>query len=146
MEATFAIVLFVVAGAAIAFAVYTLGGWGDNWSHIGKGGLSMDEPVNVPGPAPGSPAARAEAEAEVRQMVQAKSDRRIARGEEPLDVEAEVLALIGTSGGGGASDDPQLREEVRQLVEARNHRRMKKGEDPLDVDAEVERQLRELGV
>ena len=145
MEATFAIVLFVVAFGAVVFAAYTLGGWRDNWSHIGKGGLSLDEPDNVPGPPAGSPAARAEAEAEVRQMVEAKSHRRVAKGGEPLDIDAEVAALLGPPAGAGA-DDPGLRDEVRQLVEARNHRRMKKGEEPLDVDSEVERRMRELDV
>lgn len=142
MEATFAIVIFVVAGLAIAFAVWTLGGWSDNWGQIGKGGLSLDEPDLIPGPAAGSPAAHAEAEEEVRQMLQAKSDRRVSKGGAPLDIDAEVLTLMGPSTGSRAADDAGIREEVRQLVEARNHRRAKKGEEPLDVDAEVQALLR----
>jgi hypothetical protein len=82
----------------------------------------------------------AEAREEIRQMLEAKSARRQARGEEPLDVEAEIQKLT-TPGG----DDPALREEVRQLVVARNERRLRQGKEPLDVDAEVERQLRSLG-
>ena len=74
-------------------------------------------------------------------MLEAKSRRREARGEAPLDVQAELAAL--TSGGGG--HDPALREEVRQLVIARNERRLRQGKEPLDVDTEVERQLRDLG-
>jgi hypothetical protein len=81
------------------------------------------------------------AQEEIRQMLQAKSERRVARGEAPLDVEAEVAAL--TRGSPGA--DPALREEVRQLVVARNERRMRQGKEPLDVDAEIERQLEALG-
>jgi hypothetical protein len=77
-------------------------------------------------------------------MVEAKSHRRVAKGGEALDIDAEVAALLGPPAGPGA-EDPALREEVRQLVEARNHRRMKKGEEPLDVDTEVERQMRDLG-
>jgi hypothetical protein len=83
----------------------------------------------------------AEAREEIRQMLEAKSARREARGEAPLDVEAELAALTR----GAPGEDRELREEVRQLVIARNERRMRKGEEPLDVDAEVERQLRSLG-
>jgi hypothetical protein len=81
------------------------------------------------------------AQEEIRQMLEAKSARREARGEAPLDVEAELRSLSSPS----AQADPGLREEVRQLVEARNERRLRQGKEPLDVDAEVERQLRELG-
>ncbi|HEY1594137.1 MAG TPA: hypothetical protein VGF74_01975, partial [Thermoleophilaceae bacterium] len=85
-------------------------------------------------------AARAEAEAEIRQLVEAKSARREARGEPPLDVDAEVAALTRPQG-----HDEALRDEVRQLVIARNERRLRRGEEPLDVEAEVDRQLRDLG-
>jgi hypothetical protein len=74
-------------------------------------------------------------------MIQARSDRREARGESALDVDAEVAALLRPQGG----EDAELREEVRQLVVARNERRMRRGEEPLDVEAEVDRQLRDLG-
>jgi hypothetical protein len=73
--------------------------------------------------------------------VEAKSARRVARGEPPLDVDAEVAALTSAP----VAADPELRDEVRQLVIARNERRMRRGQEPLDVDAEVEKQLRELG-
>ena len=73
-------------------------------------------------------------------MLEAKSARREARGEEPLDVDAEVAALTA----GSAENDPALREEVRQLVIARNERRQRQGKEPLDVEAEIERQLRSL--
>ena len=142
MEGTFEIVLVVVVALAVVAALLSLLGRGDLYSSIGKGGLSLDESDRTPGPPPASPAGRAEAEAEIRQMVEAKSARREARGEEPLDVEAEVAELTG---GGTAGHDAALREEVRQLVEARNERRLRQGKEPLDVDDEVERQLRELG-
>lgn len=117
-------------------------GSGKLYSGIGKtGGLSLDEPDRVPGPRAGSPAAKAEADAEIRQMVEAKNVRRAARGEAPLDVDAEIAALNRPAGG----HDEALREEVRQLVVARNERRGRAGKPPLDVDAEVERELRELG-
>jgi hypothetical protein len=72
-------------------------------------------------------------------MLEAKSDRRVARGEPELDVDAELAALTRPAADAG------LREEVRQLVMARNERRLRQGKEPLDVDSEVERQLRELG-
>jgi hypothetical protein len=78
---------------------------------------------------------------EIRQMLEAKSARRPARGEEPLDPEAELAAL--SQGPVGA--DAGLRDEVRQLVIARNERRSRQGKQPLDLDEEVERQLRSLG-
>ena len=75
-------------------------------------------------------------------MLEAKSRRREARGEDPLDVDAELAALTSAPAAGA---DPALREEVRQLVIARNGRRLRQGKEVLDVEAEVERQLRDLG-
>jgi hypothetical protein len=114
------------------------GGSGD-----GAGGLGGGAP---PAPLPDSPAARAEQEMEIRQMLQARSDRRMRRGEQPLDVEAELAKLQEQAGDqeGSAKRDTGLVEEVRQLVTARNERRARRGEPPLDVEAEVERTLAEL--
>ncbi|MGI8804520.1 MAG: hypothetical protein ACR2IN_02280 [Thermoleophilaceae bacterium] len=142
MEA-FQLVLIIVVAVAVVIAIASAIGMGDVYRSIGKGGLSLDEPDSAAPQPPDTPASRAEAEAEIRQMVEAKSARREARGERPLDVDAEVAELTGD--GGGHAHDAGLREEVRQLVEARNERRVRKGQEPLDVDAEVERQLRELG-
>ena len=141
MEA-FQLVLIVVVAVAVVIAIVSAVGIGEVYRSIGKGGLSLDEPDRTAPRPVDSPASRAEAEAEIRQMVEAKSARREARGERPLDVNAEVAELTGGARGG---QDAGLREEVRQLVVARNERRVRKGEEPLDVDAEVERQLRELG-
>ena len=136
---TAVIVIGIVAAVA---AVLSYIGSGNVYQSIGKGAFALDrEDAARPGPKPGSAAARAEQAEEVRQMVQARSDRREARGELPLDVDAEVAALLRPA----VSDDPELREEVRQLVIARNERRQRRGEQPLDVEAEVERQMRDLG-
>jgi hypothetical protein len=115
---------------------------GGLYDRIGAGGFSMDHDTSRPGPAPGSPQAQAEASEEIRQLVEAKSARRVARGEAPLDVEAEIRALTQPA---APAPDAELRDEVRQLVIARNERRIARGQEPLDVEAEVERQLRELG-
>lgn len=138
----FGTVIIVVAIVAGIVAILSFIGAGGLYKDIGKGGLSLDEPSRSPGPPPGSAAARAESDAELRQLLEAKSFRREARGEEPLDVDAELAALSSPA---AAHRDAALEQEVRELVIARNERRLRKGEDPLDVEEEVERQLRELG-
>jgi hypothetical protein len=138
---TFGIVVIVLAVVAGVAAIVSYAGSGNVYKSIGKGSFALDSDEVRPGPKPGSPAALAEQAEEVRQMIQARSDRRVARGEPPLDVDAEVAALLRPA----ASDDPELREEVRQLVVASNERRLRAGQEPLDVEAEVDRRLRELG-
>jgi hypothetical protein len=135
MESAFAIVLFVVVGVAAVAAVVALVSSGGTYEQIGRGGLSIGEDRS---PAPAGPAAAAEREAEIRQMLEARNARRAARGEEPEDVDAQLRALRAPA------VDPELREEVRSLVEATNARRAARGEPPLDVDAEIERRLRDL--
>jgi hypothetical protein len=131
----FGTIIIVVAVVAVLLAVLSYWGSGRMYGTIGQSDLDMRRETG--GGAPDS----AEAREEIRQMLEAKSARRQARGEQPLDVEAELEVLTrGTPGG-----DPALREEVRQLVVARNERRMRQGKEPLDVEAEVERQLRSLG-
>jgi hypothetical protein len=138
----FPIVIIAVSVVAIVVAVVVSLASGGLYDRIGAGMFSMDrEQPTRRGPAPGSAQARAEADAEIRQLVEAKSARRVARGEAPLDVDAEIAALSTPA----PAADAGLREEVRQLVVARNERRMARGKDALDVDAEVERQLRDLG-
>jgi len=84
--------------------------------------------------------------AEVRQMLEARSHRLQARGEPPLDVEAETERLLAEAerSRGAEAMDAELRAEVRQLVVARNERRMRRGLEPLDVETETRRQLADL--
>jgi hypothetical protein len=136
------IVLIVLPIAAVLF----VGAFG-LLEDLGKGGLSIDDRP-PPAPPPHTPAARMEREEEIRQMVQARHDRQLARGEAAVDVEAEVDRLVELETDPGSEverHDAALREEVRQLVIARNERRAARGEPPLDVDVEIERQLRSLG-
>jgi hypothetical protein len=150
------VVLVVAPVAAVLFA----GAFG-LLDQLGRGDLALEEPARPAprgpaGPRPGGPLARAEREAEIRQLVQARHDRQAERGEQPVDVEAEVARLVALhpesdpGGGpeGGAAEkqrqDAALRLEVRQLVIARNERRAARGEPPLDLDVEVDRQMARL--
>lgn len=136
------VVLLVVPIAAIAFA-----GAGKALAQIGKGDLSIEQELPSPRRGPPPPVSDAVRNEEIRQMLQAKSDRRVARGEAPLDIEDELakLAEIDPVSTPALRQDAALREEVRQLVIARNERRMRQGQEPLDVEAEIDRQLRDAG-
>jgi hypothetical protein len=142
VEETFGTVVIVIAVVAAVAAALAYIGSGRLYEGIGKGAFSLDEPDRPKGPQPGTPAYDAEAEAETRQLLEAKSARRVARGETPLDIDAEYAALTRPVAGGR---DEALRDEVRQLVIAKNERRARHGEPPLDVEEEVDRQLREFG-
>jgi hypothetical protein len=136
-----AITLLVLPVAAITFARS-----GSAWRSIGKGRFGVMHSMPPPRMAQPSPEIDLAIQAaEARQMLEAKSYRRLRRGEEPLDVEAEMSALMDTELSGKAGRkrnlDEKLRSEVRGLVIARNERRMRRGEEPLDVEAEVERQV-----
>jgi hypothetical protein len=137
---TFGIVLFAVVAAAALVAIATLVTSGRSYDQIGRGGLSLrdgaDEPT--PEPQPSGPAAAREREDEIRQMLEARNERRKRHGREPVDVEAEMRALDR------AAVDPGLEAEIRALVVARNERRARRGREPLDVEAEVARRLRDL--
>jgi hypothetical protein len=146
-EVILIVVLVTIPIAAIAFIVNA----SSAFKSIGKGGLSVEFESDAPqgltdsGLGGGGDPAGSN-EAELRQMLEAKAYRQEARGETPLDVDAELERLLAEQRAAPAdpSADPQLREEVRQLVVARNERRARQGKEPLDVDAEVNRQLREL--
>ena len=141
-ETAFGTVLIVISLVAVVVAALSFWGSGRIYRGLGRSGpFSMDEPDRPSMPAPTSAASQAEAREEIRQMLEAKNSRRVARGQAPLDIEAEVQALTAPQ----VPRDAALREEVRQLVVARNERRMRQGKAPLDVEEEVERQLRELG-
>ena len=125
MDDAFIAVVVLVSVLALVGAIVALALSGGSYDEIGRGGLSLDE----------RPGTSDERDAEIRQYLAARNARRAARGEEPVDVEAELRALTGPAA------DPELAAEVRQLVEARNARRAARGEPPLDVEAEVARRL-----
>ena len=136
---------FVVVGAVVLFVLVGVGSFlagGSLYDKIGEGGLSTGTPSAPP---VSSAMAKAEREMEIRQMLQARSDRQVRRGGAALDIDAELALLEHPTGPAGVGKhDPGLTEEVRQLVMARNERRMRSGEEPMDVESEVERTLDEL--
>jgi len=139
-DAFWTVLLVVVIGGAI-IAVITFIGTGKLYEQIGRGGLSIREDDDGRPSASGAAGAAVSArerDDEIRQLLTARNDRRVRRGEEPIDVEAELARLTAPQ------IDAALKDEIRQLVIARNDRRVRRGEEPLDVDAEVERQVREL--
>ncbi len=136
----------VVVGAVVLFVLVGVGSFlagGSLYDKIGEGGLTMGPSGS---PSPGNPAlAKAERELEIRQMLQARSERQVRNGGPALDIDAE-LALLDSAAEGATygKHDAALTEEVRQLVIARNERRMRSGEEPMDVESEVKRTLQEL--
>jgi len=129
----FGIILISVSVVAVLAAAVSYWGSGGIYSKLGSSDLEMRREAPA--------ATAAETREEIRQMLEAKSARREARGEAPLDIDAELAQLTSAPPGAG---DPALREEVRQLVIARNERRLRQGKEPLDVEAEIDRQLRDL--
>jgi hypothetical protein len=141
MAESFGVVVIAVAVVAALVACASYVGSGGIYRGIGRGELSLDEPDLRPPPQPGSPAWQAEADAELRQLLDAKSARSEARGEGAIDVDAELARLTRPP----AAADPGLRAEVRDMVVATNERRVRRGQAPLDVEAEVDRRLSDLG-
>ncbi len=140
-----AILIVVLVTIPIALLTFALGAR-NALDEVGKGQFSVEFDSDLPSKltdsdAEGGPAAR---EDEIRQLLEAKAYRQRSRGEEPVDVNAELDRLLTEAPATPAGTDPQLAEEVRQLVVARNERRARQGKEPLDVEQEVERQLREL--
>ena len=139
MQEAFGIVIFGVVGVGVVVAILTFATSGREYDKIGRGGMSINDDEGRPRAAPVPATSGAEREEEIRQFLEARNVRRVARGQEPLDVEAELAALTRPTA------DPGLAAEVRELVEASNRRRVRRGKAPLDVEAEVARQLRDLG-
>ena len=134
VHAAFGTVLWVVCICGAVIAVVSLIRSGKTWEDFGKGRFLLDSEVPR-GPQPGSAAAAFERDDEIRQLLEARNERRRRRGEAPLDVEQELGRLTAPL------VDPALRAEIRELVIARNHRRVRAGKAPLDVDAEIEREI-----
>ncbi len=138
MHSAFGTVLWIVCIGGVLIALVALIAGRRAWDDFGKDGLVLDSELPK-GPSTGAGAAAGEQAEEIRQMLEARNARRIRRGEQPIDVEAELTRLTAPR------IDPQLRAEIRDLVIARNYRRTRAGKPALDVDAEVEREITRLG-
>lgn len=139
MQEAFGYVLFGTVGIAALIALIMFLGTGRLYDQIGRGGLSLNEDGVPRGPKPVPGAAAAERTDEIRQLLEARSAVRQARGRPPLDVEAELARLTAPAA------DPEVVAEVRAMVERANDRRVRRGEAPLDVEAEVARRLEAFG-
>lgn len=140
-------ILLAISGIAAPIAGYLFHRSAESWRSFGKGAFSIGDETPPPRRgAPAPPVDPAMQAAEVRQMLEAKSQRQQQRGEAPLDVEAETERLLASAERprGEEAMDAELRAEVRQLVVARNERRLREGQEPLDVETEIERQLADL--
>jgi hypothetical protein len=155
MQSAFPIVVFGTVGLSVVMSIVFLLAKGSMYDEIGSGGLPGEEEApgggsSFGGGAPdyhalaaGPALGQAEREQEIRQMLQARSERRERRGEPALDVDAEVARLLAAEPA-STGHDPGIAEEVLQLVVARNERRERQGLEPLDLEAEVQRTLAEL--
>jgi hypothetical protein len=149
MQSAFTFVVFGAVGLSLVMSLVFLltsrGERGSVYDEIGRDGLMGGGGGGGPplAPAPQSPAGRAEQELEIRQMLGARSERLVARGQPALDIDAEVARLMAAEQLPDAHD-ASLVTEVRQLVMARNERRLRQGLETLDVDAEIARTLQEL--
>lgn len=129
---TFTQVIWVVVAIGLVAAIAAIATTGEALKQIGKGGLFSEDDLLRPAPSPASVALRND---EIRQLLEARNVHRVRRGEQPLDVEKELAALIRPQ------IDPALVQEITELVEARNARRLRQGRPPLDVQAEISRHL-----
>ncbi len=160
MERAFVIVVAVVGIVGILGAVIALLASRGAWDSLGSDRLLMESDLHdprAPGPRsapraraahPSDPAAVAERDEEIRQMLDARNRRRRRLGQAELDVEAELSRLTRAPAAPATQPaemlDRELLAEIRQLVGARNHRRARRGEPPLDVEAEIARQIARL--
>ena len=129
--------------AIVAVAFLLTGGAGSAYDEIGAGGIAREgEYDGTHAAVSESSAGQAERELEIRQMLNARSERLVRNGQPALDVDAELARLLAAE---HDTPDPELVAEVRTLVVARNERRIRRGMEPLDVEAEVTRTLEQLG-
>jgi hypothetical protein len=140
------VVLIVVVLVALPLgAIVFARGAGKSLDGIGKGQFALEQDFPQSSGTPVHAVSAEVREEEIRQMIQARSDRGVAKGRNALDVDAEVEKLLASQPSGPSlAGDKALREEIRQLVVARNERRERQGKKPLDVETEIERQLSEL--
>ena len=138
--------ILLIVALALPLGLISFMGAGEALKQVGKGPLSIDHDLPQGSGRSTPKLTAAQREAEIRQFMEAKAYRQEARGEEPLDIDAEVERLLNEGSGTTSSltADAELVSEVRELVIASNARRKRMGKEQLDVEAEIARQLAEL--
>lgn len=135
VQSLFGPILLAVVAISVVIAVVAVAHSGRHWDSFGRDRLTLDDQADdaaIPPPA-------SEREEEIRELLQARNERR--RGEPALEVEDELRRLTAPQ---TPEVDEELRAEIRALVVARNHRRVRAGKPPLDVEAEIAREIAEL--
>jgi hypothetical protein len=136
VESVFGIVIFSVVGISglIAIGTFLFGG---QPPHSTIGGNTFAPSVNDPGVE-----TQEMREDDVRQMLEARNQRRIARGEAPADIDAEMRDLLSSPQ--AKAVDSEVRAEVEAIVGARQARRRRRGRPEGDFQAEVDELLRSI--
>jgi hypothetical protein len=141
----FALFGFVALALIVSLVLLASREGGSAYDQIGRGGISREGDHAGASSAPATDSPQARAELEIRQMLVARCERLVRRGQPALDIDRELARLLEQEGGRASNPhDAGLAAEVRQLVLARNERRARQGLEPLDVDSEVKRTLEEL--
>jgi hypothetical protein len=89
VDDAFLIVVVGVSLLAFVIAAVALATSGGSYDEIGRGGISIEEPQQRE--------TYADVVAEVRELVELSNAHRVARGEPPLDVDAEVARRLRQS-------------------------------------------------
>jgi len=136
VQSAFGIVIFTVVALSgvIAIGTFLFGG---QPPHSSIGGNAFSATTGDPGVE--SPEMR---EDEVRQMLEARNRRRIARGEAPGDIDAEMRELLSNAQTEDVDND--VRAEVEAIIAARQARRRRKGRPEGDFQAEVDELIRTI--
>jgi len=134
VDSLITILVFAVVGVSALIAIGTIFVGGDPRDQIGgdSGGTGGGR---RPGPDFSGEETPEMQEQDARHMIEGRNRRRIARGQEPLDVEAELARLRALTG--PPVVDPEAEAEARAVIAARNARRRRRGEPEGDVEAEV---------
>src|SRR6266567_149412 len=90
------VVLVALPLGALVFAM----GAGNALQKIGKGQFAMEQDFPQSSQGPVHAVSAEVREEEIRQMIQARSDRGVAKGKQALDVDAEVEKLLATESEG----------------------------------------------
>jgi hypothetical protein len=136
VQTVFAIVIFSVVAVSGLIAVATFFVGGAPYDRIGGGGMA-------PPPTPEEETSDMR-EDDVRQMLEARSRRRVARGAAG-EVDAELAELLSPSEDRRGPVPADLREEAESIVRARQTRRRRRGRPEGDFEAEVEALLKTIG-